>query len=253
MIDKNGGQYKHSMTLTKEERDTSIYIDSNIHYIPKVKDTKFGRLVSKPNILDFCKFTNNKCLYTGLVLDNFMGFSTQVPARTEVLIEKEIKHPFPHTIQREATEEEKKLFSMTQAEYNIYYVLEEYYNRGREDHNYSLFVYRTIKNSITKEANNTYYTNFRVKKEIDLDKILSLSSGKVREKWESLEKVNFDLFMKMCEADKIAYYLHWTNDKGKYYEKFYDRFYDSYQKFSEEEMKDIINKIKKLSKDQAHK
>ena len=248
MKDKDGGVYKHSVALTPKDHETAIYIDNNIYYVPELRTSKFikeGFIASKPKIKDFCKFTNNRCLVTGFIVENFMGYSTQIPAIQTYLCEKEIKHKFDHTEQKIATKEELPLFDLTQMEYNIYYCLNHYFNYGTEDNSHSLFVYSSLKNKLQKDG--TFrHMRAEVKHKVDINKILNLCNNKVKQKWYSLEKIDLEAFNSFNNDDKIAYYLYWSKDKGEYYNQFYDRFYGEYESFSEAQMLDITNKMKDL-------
>lgn len=244
MIDKNGGIYKHSMNLTEEDKNKSIYIDKNIHYIPKEKNTRFGNHTSSPHIKDYCKVANIKILYTGLVIENFMGFSTQVPSTQEVLLDQEIKHSFPHIKQNITTN--INLFKLTQTEYSIYYCLNHYYKHGTEDRSDSYYVYITIKNRI-KENGDYSHNRLEVKHKVDINKILNLCSYEVKRKWNSLFKIDLDLFQNLCDDDKISYYIYWSKDRGSIYEKFHDRFYGEYEPFTDEEIQLISNNLKKIN------
>lgn len=243
MIDKNGGIYKHSMNLTEEDKNKSIYIDKNIHYIPKEKKTRFGNLTSSPHIKDYCKVANIKILYTGLVIENFMGFSTQVPATQEVLLDQEIKHSFPHI--KQTITKNIDLFTLTQTEYSIYYCLNHYYEHGTEDRSDSYYVYITIKNRI-KDNGDYSHNRLEVKHKVDINKILNLCPEYIKKKWYSLFKIDLDLFQNLSDDDKISYYLYWSKDKGSIYEQFHNRFYGEYESFTEEQMADIIHKMHNL-------
>lgn len=234
MKDKDGGIYKHSMNMTQDEKDVSIYIDNNIHYIPVKKETRFGSIISKPKIQDYSKISNIKVLCTGPAIENFMGFSTQVAMKTKWFTEKEIKHPFEHTILE--VPENKDIFNLTQTEYNIYYSLNKFINHGTEDNSSFLYVYEVLKNKIQ----NGTFTNFRVKKEIDLNKILNMCDKEVLKKWNSLNRIDIDLFKEMDNESQTYYYLYWSKDKtSSIYKKFNNRFYGESEKLNQEELKII--------------
>lgn len=231
MKDKNDGIYKHSMNMTPEEKDISMYIDNNIHYIPSKKETRFGLIISKPRIQDYSKISNIKVLFTGPVIENFMGFSTQVAMKIKWFTEKEIKHPFEHTIIE--VPENKEIFNLNQTEYNIYYCLNKFINHGTEDNSSFLYVYEVLKNKIK----NGTFTNFRVKKEVDLNKILNMCNKEVLIKWKSLKTIDINLFQEMDEESKIYYYLYWSKDNSySIYKKFNNRFYGQSEQLNKEEL-----------------